>query len=141
MELIHEGQSLLPDWLSSVKTFSERLHCGPLTIRVESFVCHQYRGAISIIPRRLLLGMAQNQCQGTSGEPPGMIHGRTFQRVRTTLRHQRGVHLIKNRLSRARVWGRRGIDFHRMCSISEKPYYTLASGSKVGREIAPRFIS
>lgn len=35
---------------------------------------------------------------GTSGEPPRMIHGRSFQRFLTTLRHQHGVHLIKNRV-------------------------------------------
>lgn len=130
-----------PDWLNAAKMFLSDYTAGRLqyvlsplcTISTEEQY-QSYRGGF-------WWGWHKINARGTSGEPPGMIHGRSFQRFLTMLQHQRGVHHIKNRLCRAGRRGGGGIDFCHMCRVSEKPYYTSASGSKVGREIAPRFIS
>lgn len=132
-----------PDWLNAAKMFLSDYTAGRLqyvlsplcTISTEEQY-QSYRGGF-------WWGWHKINARGTSGEPPGMIHGRSFQRFLTMLQHQHGVHHIKNRLCRAgrRGGGGGGIDFCHMCRVSGKPYYASASGSKVGREIAPRFIS
>lgn len=131
------------DWLNAVKMFRSDYTAGRLQY-VLSPLCaisteeqyQSYRGGFCWRWHKI-------NAWGTSGEPPRMIHGRSFQRFLTVLRHQHGVHLIKNRLCQAggRRIGEGGIDFRHMSRVSEKPYYSSASGSKVGREIALRFIS
>lgn len=93
---------------------------------VGSFVCRQHGAAISVIQRRLLLRMAQNQYAGTSGEPAGMIHGRSFQQFLTMSGDSAAF--ISLRIAS----GAPSIDFERV-SHREQPYYTVGGGSKVGR--------
>lgn len=96
---------------------------------VGSFVCRQHGAAISIIQRRLLLGMAQNQYAGTSGEPAGMIHGRSFQQFLTMSGDSTAF--ISLRIAS----GARSFDFERAQPVShrEQPYYTIGGRAKVGR--------
>lgn len=94
-----------PDWLNAAKMFLSDYTAGRLQY-VLSPLCtistveqyQSYRGGF-------WWGWHKINARGTSGEPPGMIHGRSFQRFLTMLQHRRGVHHIKNRLCRA---GRRG---------------------------------
>lgn len=98
---------------------------------VGSFVCRQHGAAISIIQRRLLLGMAQNQYAGTSGEPAGMIHGCGFQQFLTMLGDSAAF--ISLRIAS----GAQSIDLECAQHVShrEQPYYTIwyNGRSKVGR--------
>lgn len=90
-----------PDWLNAVKMFLSDYIVGRLQYVLSPLCAISTAEQYQSYRRGFCWGWHKINVRGASGEPPEMIHGRSFQRFLTMLRHQRGVHLIKNRLCRA----------------------------------------